>query len=295
MGPRQAIRPGRSTTTARRRRYHGPRWKPVAAQTLVIWGQRDRVLGQGAGGARSRAGCRTPGGGIPGASHWVQADAPSASTSSSVPSPVMWIGKCAIVEARRQRAGCGHRGQLSCAASASWPPSTTVLSSPAVRRGVWPSTASCSSRSRSAATSRRSPSSSCSCSTAYLLAVSAPGALGAAADRLYRAATPVSRRIGRPNGAVSWGPGRARRGALGGPGQGPGARRREPLGSSCADDAGSMASSRYRGRAWPSSKRGKDGSADLLAYFVHQVEEVAGADPHRGVGTDRRRTRASGI
>jgi pimeloyl-ACP methyl ester carboxylesterase len=28
------------------RRYHGPRWKPVAAQTLVIWGQRDRVLGQ---------------------------------------------------------------------------------------------------------------------------------------------------------------------------------------------------------------------------------------------------------
>ncbi len=58
------------------RRYHGPRWKPVAAQTLVIWGQRDRVLGQELAEPDPRWVPHARVERIPGASHWVQADAP---------------------------------------------------------------------------------------------------------------------------------------------------------------------------------------------------------------------------
>ena len=57
-------------------RFHGPRWKPVAAETMVIWGQRDRVLGEELAEPDRRWVPNVRVERVPMASHWVQADAP---------------------------------------------------------------------------------------------------------------------------------------------------------------------------------------------------------------------------
>jgi pimeloyl-ACP methyl ester carboxylesterase len=57
-------------------RYRGPRWKPVEAETLVIWGQRDTALGAELAEPDPRWVPRARVERIAEASHWVQADAP---------------------------------------------------------------------------------------------------------------------------------------------------------------------------------------------------------------------------
>jgi pimeloyl-ACP methyl ester carboxylesterase len=57
-------------------RYPGPRWKPVEAETLVIWGQRDKALGAELAEPDPRWVPRARVERIAEASHWVQADAP---------------------------------------------------------------------------------------------------------------------------------------------------------------------------------------------------------------------------
>jgi pimeloyl-ACP methyl ester carboxylesterase len=57
-------------------RYPGPRWKPVEAETLVIWGQRDTALGAELAEPDPRWVPRARVERIAEASHWVQADAP---------------------------------------------------------------------------------------------------------------------------------------------------------------------------------------------------------------------------
>jgi pimeloyl-ACP methyl ester carboxylesterase len=57
-------------------RYRSPPWQPVRAETLVIWGQRDRWLGEELAEPDPRWVPRARVERIPGASHWVQADAP---------------------------------------------------------------------------------------------------------------------------------------------------------------------------------------------------------------------------
>lgn len=57
-------------------RHPGPRWKPVAAETLVVWGGRDRFLGPELAVPDPRWVPRARVEVIPEASHWVQADAP---------------------------------------------------------------------------------------------------------------------------------------------------------------------------------------------------------------------------
>jgi pimeloyl-ACP methyl ester carboxylesterase len=57
-------------------RYRSPRWKPVAAETLIIWGERDRWLGSELAEPDRRWVPRFRLERIPEATHWVQADAP---------------------------------------------------------------------------------------------------------------------------------------------------------------------------------------------------------------------------
>ena len=57
-------------------RYRGPRWKPVAAETLIIWGERDRWLGTELAEPDRRWVPQFRLERIPQATHWVQADAP---------------------------------------------------------------------------------------------------------------------------------------------------------------------------------------------------------------------------
>jgi len=57
-------------------RYRSPRWAPVQAQTLVIWGERDAFLGNELAEPDARWVPRVRAERIAGASHWVQADAP---------------------------------------------------------------------------------------------------------------------------------------------------------------------------------------------------------------------------
>jgi pimeloyl-ACP methyl ester carboxylesterase len=57
-------------------RYPGPPWKPVTAETLVIWGNRDRWLGAELAEPDARWVPRARVERIAEASHWVQADAP---------------------------------------------------------------------------------------------------------------------------------------------------------------------------------------------------------------------------
>jgi pimeloyl-ACP methyl ester carboxylesterase len=57
-------------------RHRGPRWKPVSAETLVIWGEGDRFLGPELAVPDPRWVPHARVERIPGASHWVQADAP---------------------------------------------------------------------------------------------------------------------------------------------------------------------------------------------------------------------------
>ena len=57
-------------------RYPGPPWKPVQAETLVIWGDRDRFLLPELAEPERRWVPRVRVEHVPEASHWVQADAP---------------------------------------------------------------------------------------------------------------------------------------------------------------------------------------------------------------------------
>ena len=57
-------------------RYRSPRWQPVQAETLVIWGERDRWLGSGLAEPDPRWVPHARVERIAEASHWVQADAP---------------------------------------------------------------------------------------------------------------------------------------------------------------------------------------------------------------------------
>jgi pimeloyl-ACP methyl ester carboxylesterase len=57
-------------------RYRSPRWKPISADTLVIWGQRDQWLGAELAQPDLRWVPRARLERIPEATHWVQADAP---------------------------------------------------------------------------------------------------------------------------------------------------------------------------------------------------------------------------
>jgi pimeloyl-ACP methyl ester carboxylesterase len=58
-------------------RFGGPRWVPVQAETLVIWGERDAFLGNELATPDPRWVPRARVLRIAGASHWVQADAPA--------------------------------------------------------------------------------------------------------------------------------------------------------------------------------------------------------------------------
>jgi pimeloyl-ACP methyl ester carboxylesterase len=58
-------------------RFGGPSWVPVQAETLVIWGERDRFLGNELAVPDSRWVPRVRVERIADASHWVQADAPA--------------------------------------------------------------------------------------------------------------------------------------------------------------------------------------------------------------------------
>ncbi len=58
-------------------RHPGPPWKPVEAETLVIWGDRDRFLGAELAEPDRRWVPHQRVQRIPEASHWVQADAPA--------------------------------------------------------------------------------------------------------------------------------------------------------------------------------------------------------------------------
>jgi pimeloyl-ACP methyl ester carboxylesterase len=57
-------------------RYRDPPWRPVAAETLIIWGERDRSLGSELAEPDRRWVPRFRLERIPEATHWVQADAP---------------------------------------------------------------------------------------------------------------------------------------------------------------------------------------------------------------------------
>ena len=57
-------------------RHRGPRWKPVEAETLIIWGDRDRWLGSELAEPDRGWVPRFQLKRIPSATHWVQADAP---------------------------------------------------------------------------------------------------------------------------------------------------------------------------------------------------------------------------
>ena len=57
-------------------RYRSPRWRPVAAETLIIWGDRDRWLGSELAEPDRRWVPRFRLERIASATHWVQADAP---------------------------------------------------------------------------------------------------------------------------------------------------------------------------------------------------------------------------
>jgi pimeloyl-ACP methyl ester carboxylesterase len=57
-------------------RYRSPRWKPVLAETLIIWGERDRWLGSELAQPDPRWVPRFRLERIAAATHWVQADAP---------------------------------------------------------------------------------------------------------------------------------------------------------------------------------------------------------------------------
>jgi pimeloyl-ACP methyl ester carboxylesterase len=57
-------------------RYRSPRWRPVEAETLVIWGQRDKALGEELAEPDPRWVPRSRVERIAEATHWVQADAP---------------------------------------------------------------------------------------------------------------------------------------------------------------------------------------------------------------------------
>jgi len=110
----------------------------------------------------------------------------------------------------------------------------------------------------------------------YLAAVSAPGALGAARIALHalRLRFTPDREAER----------RRQLAALGEPGEGPWAALGkvleradgEPLRFELRDDAGSHGAIQVEGARVAQLEARKDGSADLLAYFVRQVEDVTG-------------------
>jgi pimeloyl-ACP methyl ester carboxylesterase len=57
-------------------RFRSPRWRPIEAETLVIWGERDRWLGSELAQPDPRWVPKVRIERIPEASHWIQADAP---------------------------------------------------------------------------------------------------------------------------------------------------------------------------------------------------------------------------